>query len=174
MASTSVFSVPPNPVPSSYYNYKQFYSLVLQGVADARCRFLTIDVGAMGKQSDGGAFSSSDLFKCLESNAFKLPESMPLPSTNIETPLMLIGDEGYPLLPYLMRSCAFGIMASKFCILRSPIETQVECAERVVKACRILHNVIIDKEGTDYDLINETSTSSINPLLLQESANLKI
>ena len=174
---------------SQYYNYKQFFSLVLQGVADARCRFLTIDIGAMGKQSDGGVFSSSDLFRCLENNAFNLPESMPIPNTNVETPLMLVGDEAYPLLPYLMRpfphsnlnipnkifnyrlsrarrsvECAFGIMASKFRILHKSIETQVEFAEHIVKACCILHNVIIDKEGTDYDLFDETSTSAITPL----------
>ena len=37
-----------------------FFFIVLQGVADAHCKFLTIDVGAMGKQSDGGVFRNSD------------------------------------------------------------------------------------------------------------------
>jgi len=36
--------------------------LVLQGVADADKKFLTVEVGARGKQSDGGTFVSSTLF----------------------------------------------------------------------------------------------------------------
>jgi hypothetical protein len=39
-----------------YYNYKRYYSVVLQGLADARYRFFAIDVCAYGKQSDGGIF----------------------------------------------------------------------------------------------------------------------
>jgi hypothetical protein len=34
---------------SMYYNYKHYYSIVLQGLADARYRFIAIDVGAYGK-----------------------------------------------------------------------------------------------------------------------------
>jgi hypothetical protein len=41
---------------SMYYNYKHYYSVVLQMLADARYRFIAIDVGAYGKQSDGGIF----------------------------------------------------------------------------------------------------------------------
>lgn len=39
-----------------YYNYKHFFSISLQGVSDANYKFIFIDVGAYGKQSDGGTF----------------------------------------------------------------------------------------------------------------------
>ena len=44
---------------SMYYNYWHYYSIVLQGPADAPYRFIAIDVGAYGKQSDSGIFRYS-------------------------------------------------------------------------------------------------------------------
>ena len=49
----------PTKAGSLFYNYKQFFSVVLQGVADSESRFIFIDIGAYGKQSDGGIFSAS-------------------------------------------------------------------------------------------------------------------
>jgi hypothetical protein len=40
----------------------------LPGVADVDKKFITIEVGARGKQSDGGTFSSSTLFQLLQKN----------------------------------------------------------------------------------------------------------
>jgi len=45
-----------------YYNYKHYYSIVLQGLVDTRYRFIAIDVGAYGKQSDSGIFRHSSLY----------------------------------------------------------------------------------------------------------------
>ncbi|XP_008188654.1 uncharacterized protein LOC103310940 [Acyrthosiphon pisum] len=52
---------------SSYFNYLKYFSLVLQGVADADKKFLTVEVGARGKQSDGGTFASSALLHLMDS-----------------------------------------------------------------------------------------------------------
>lgn len=175
---------------SLYYNYKQFYSLALQGVADAKCKFLAIDVGAMGRQSDGGVFNNSDLFKCLENNVFGLPASLPLPITQVHTPLVLVGDEAYPLLQYLMRpfprvnltrekkiynyrlsrarrciECAFGIMSQKFRILLKPIETNVANAEKIIKACCILHNIIIEMDSSEVSMYDQNATPTNDNLL---------
>jgi len=49
----------PPKVGSLFYNYKQFFPLLLQGVADSESRLIFIDIGAYGKQSDGGTFSAS-------------------------------------------------------------------------------------------------------------------
>ena len=75
----------------------------MQGVADSSCKFLCIDVGAYGKQSDGGVFRASDLYSCLEANSFGSQVTQNLPNTDTSLPLVLVGDEAYPLLPYLMR-----------------------------------------------------------------------
>jgi hypothetical protein len=46
-----------------YSNFRK--CMVLRGVADSECRFILIDVGAYGKQSDGGTFSASTLYHFL-------------------------------------------------------------------------------------------------------------
>jgi len=43
-----------------------FFSVVLQVVTDTEIRYILIDVGAYGKQSDGGTFSGSILYHFLE------------------------------------------------------------------------------------------------------------
>ena len=56
----------PTKAGSLFYNYKQFFSSVLQGVTDSESRFIFIDIGAYGQQSDGGRFSASTLYHFLE------------------------------------------------------------------------------------------------------------
>lgn len=161
---------PPNSG-SMYFNYKQYYSIVLQAVADANYKFICIDVGSYGKQSDGGIFANSSLFHHLENNSLHVPESKPLPGTDIILPHVLLGDEAYPLKPYLMKpysrkdlqgaeetfnyrlsrgrrvvECAFGILTSKWRLLLKEIEARPENADIIVKCVCLLHNIIIDKE----------------------------
>jgi hypothetical protein len=91
---------PPNSG-SMYYNYK-YYPIVLQAIADAQYRFIAIDIGAYGKQSDGGIFRSS-LYQLLNSNNFNIPDDKELPLTEVKLPFVMLGDEAYLLLSYLMR-----------------------------------------------------------------------
>lgn len=60
---------------SMFYNYKGYYSIVLQGVVDANYKFIFADVGAYGKQSNVGTFSASDLHDILENYKNTLPTS---------------------------------------------------------------------------------------------------
>ena len=58
---------------SMYFNYKHFFSIVLQGVADDHYRFTCIDVGGYGKHSDSGTFKASSLGVLLDANKLDLP-----------------------------------------------------------------------------------------------------
>lgn len=58
---------------SNYYNYKQFYRIVLLALVDADYKFKYIDCGCNGRVSDGGVFANSTLFQTLESNTFHIP-----------------------------------------------------------------------------------------------------
>ena len=71
---------------SMYYNYKTYFSIVLQAVADAHYRFTTVDVGGYGKQSDGGTFQASELYRGLAEKKLKFPEPSFLPNTHVKSP----------------------------------------------------------------------------------------
>ena len=43
-----------------FFNYKKYFSVVLQGLVDANYNFISVDLGDFGKQSDGGTFLASD------------------------------------------------------------------------------------------------------------------
>nr|CAH7734519.1 unnamed protein product [Callosobruchus chinensis] len=146
---------------SMFFNYKHYFSIVLQGLVDDHYRFISIDVGGYGKQSDGGTFQASKLSKLLEKNKLGIPKEK-----------VFIADEAYPLKENLMKpysgktlnpsqenfnkrlsrarktvECAFGILFAKWRIISSVIETGETTADIIIKAICILHNIIIEKES---------------------------
>ena len=88
---------------SMYYSCKHYYSIVLQWLADSRYKFVAIDVGAYGKQSDGGIFRHNSLYQLLSSNNFDMSNARKLPLSDVELTFVILGDEAFPLLSYLMR-----------------------------------------------------------------------
>nr|CAB3263117.1 uncharacterized protein LOC101243083 [Phallusia mammillata] len=152
---------------SLYFNYKRTFSIILMALVDANYKFIYVDVGAYGKQSDGNVFSNYSLYKALNADDLNVPESHYLPGTTTSFPLVLIGDEAFPLKEYLMRPFpgkflnserrvfnyrlsrarrtvenAFGIMSSKFRVFRRPLAIKPERADEVVKCCTVLHNFL--------------------------------
>ncbi|XP_049958250.1 uncharacterized protein LOC126474819 [Schistocerca serialis cubense] len=76
----------PNNSGSLYWNYKKTYSIVLLALVDPCYNFIAIDVGAYGKNSDGGILVNSNLGKSLENNTLSVPKSKTLPGTDVELP----------------------------------------------------------------------------------------
>lgn len=170
---------------SMYFNYKKFFSIVLQAVADAHYKFIAVDVGGFGKQSDGGTLQASDLYSVLTKGKLEIPEPSYLPNTNVKAPYVFVGDEAYPLLPFLLKpyggrnltiedttfnqrlsrcrktvECAFGMLYSKWRLLSKCVETKVDLIDNIVKCICVLHNTIIDKEGVEHHL-TETAVSTL-------------
>jgi len=85
------------------YNYKHYFSVVLQGLADAPYRFITVDVGAYGKQQDCGIFRHSYLYQLLSNNNFNMTQGKKLPPSDVKLPFVILWDGAYPLLSYLIR-----------------------------------------------------------------------
>jgi hypothetical protein len=63
----------PNISGSSYYNYKRTFSIVLMASVDATSKFTFIDVGSMGRFSDGNIFSSCELERKMVKKKLQLP-----------------------------------------------------------------------------------------------------
>jgi len=55
---------------SIYFNYKKAFSLVLLALVDGNYRFSVVDIGAYGKQSDGGIFAASALGRGLQKGSY--------------------------------------------------------------------------------------------------------
>jgi hypothetical protein len=60
---------------------------------DAELKFATVDVGAFGKQSDGGVFRNSALYQSLETRSLQVPEGTVLSHSEITLPNIFVCDE---------------------------------------------------------------------------------
>lgn len=89
---------PPN-TGSAFYNYKQYFSIVLMACVDADGIFITIDVGDYGRNSDGRVFPICSLGKGLENNSLNIPEPKHLPGWENKDafPHFFVADEAFPL-----------------------------------------------------------------------------
>ncbi|XP_061716889.1 uncharacterized protein LOC133524757 [Cydia pomonella] len=158
---------PPNSG-SLYYNYKKHFSIVLLAIVDDRYRFTVVDIGAYGKNSDGGIFASSKLGKRIQNNSLNIPDDKILPGTNIALPHVFVADEAFPLQKHVMRPYprsrtpsqdqkefnnrqsrarkvvedAFGILYQKFEIYNKNIRLNPDVVDDVVLTTCILHNVM--------------------------------
>lgn len=166
-----VFEKPSN-TGSQYYNYKDF-SIVLLTLVDADCRFITVDVGAYGRKSNGSIFRSSQLGKKLLTNQLNLPKPKPLLPETIHRllPHVIVGNKAFPFLPNVMtpypvaqttnsqanrvynyRHCrvtgvsenSFGIMTKKFRIFLKKFNISPDRLDQIILACTALHNYLMN------------------------------
>lgn len=162
---------------SLYYNYKQFFSLLLLAVCDSSYKFLFIDVGAYGKSSDSTVFRNTVFHRKLQDGTLHLPAPTHLSlSIGRPMPFMLIGDEAFGLSKFILRpfggkyldvkkrvfnyrlcrarryiECSFGILANKWRIFHRPLNVKLELAESIVKTCCLLHNFVRDRDGVQFE-----------------------
>lgn len=162
---------PPNSG-STYFNYKGNHSINLLAISDAKYRFILVDIGGKGRQSDGGVFRNSLIRNYIESGSLKLPNPKPVEIDGSTLPYVLLADEAFPLTNFIMRpyprsgrldlskkvfnyrlsrarrivESAFGILAERWRIYRKPIISSVANAKKIVQATVVLHNFIINNE----------------------------
>lgn len=158
---------------SLYYNYKDFFSVVLFALVDAKYKFIAIDVGSFGREGDAGIFMKTKLGKAIKNQLFDTPEPKCLPGTNLSVPHVFLGDEAFPLLSNLMKPYArpaasedqtktifnyrlsrarrlvenaFGILAQRFRIFYTPIQMKTSTVEYVITSACIIHNLLTDEQ----------------------------
>ena len=69
----------------------------------AEYKFLFVDVGMDGTNSDGGNWSQIRLENGLEKNTLNLPDPTPLPDRNYPLPYVCMGDDTFPLTAYMIK-----------------------------------------------------------------------
>ncbi|XP_071580640.1 uncharacterized protein [Temnothorax nylanderi] len=158
---------------SVYYNYKGAHSISLLAVSDANYCFTLVDIGAEGRQSDGGIFANSKFGQRFERNKINLPQPSKIEPSGPPLPYVLVADEAFALKQYMMRpyprsyrltrqkkilnyrlsrarrviESAFGILAARWRIYRRPIISSISTAVKIVQATTCLHNFIIKNEN---------------------------
>ncbi|XP_022182081.1 protein ALP1-like [Myzus persicae] len=161
---------------SMYFNYKDYFSIILLAVVDSEYRFIYVSVGSYGKDCDSSIFKETTFWKKLTENSLHLPIPRPLSEhSNTNVPFVIIGDEGFALNDNLLRpyggthlnkvkrvfnyrltrarryvECDFGILSNKWRIFHRPLDVNVETAIGIVKACTVLHNFVRQKDGFDF------------------------
>nr|XP_023028001.1 putative nuclease HARBI1 [Leptinotarsa decemlineata] len=161
---------------SLFYNYKGMHSIVLMALADADYKFLYINIGSMGRISDGGVFNTCSLTTKLENNSLNIPKPRPLVGRNKAIPFVIVADDAFAMKPYIMKPYAFrnlhdgqrvfnyrlsrarriiencfGIASARFRVLRKLIELEPEKVSIIVSAICILHNFLTTRSRKLYD-----------------------
>jgi len=65
----------PSNTGSEYFNYKNYFSIVLMAVVDANYKCLAVDIGAYGKGSDSVVFQDSNFGQRLQRDELDLPQA---------------------------------------------------------------------------------------------------
>lgn len=153
---------------SLFFNYKEYFSLVLLALVDANCKFIAVDVGSYGKEGDSGIFSKSNIGKYIYSGKM-FPQDEELPGFGRSMPFVIIGDEAFRLHKHIMkpysrstarsdraneifnyRLCrarrvtenAFGILSQVFRVFLTPIAIEPHTCDNLVLAACCLHNLL--------------------------------
>ncbi|CAH2001576.1 unnamed protein product [Acanthoscelides obtectus] len=69
----------PNNSGSNYWCYLHKYSIVLMAIVGPDYKFICVDIGGFGKNSDGGIFETSNMGKRFEQNLMSVPAPRFLP-----------------------------------------------------------------------------------------------
>lgn len=182
---------------SRFYDYKGFFSIVLLAVTDASGKFVVIDVGSCGGNSDGGVFSRSAFGKRLLTGKLDLPPETELPETITTLPYLFVSDDAFPLRDNIMKpfphrglshdkevfnyrlsrarncvECSFGRLAQMWRILFRQIDEQPEAATNIVKAITILHNFILTNEP-QRSTLNERDGPNLNDQASQPNPEIQ-
>lgn len=149
--------------------FKGTYSIILLALVDAKHQFMFIEVGDPCPGDDSKVWHSSTLKRALEDGNLHLPLKQG-PITH-----HFISHDTYPLTDRMMKPYtrqgplqvieqmfnfrfararratenAFGILAHRFRVLRTPIAQKFENAVKTIKAAVVLHNYILQNCNQD-------------------------
>ena len=87
---------------SLYFNYKKIFSIVLLAICDANYRFILVDVGDTGRQSDGSVYNNSYLGHAIDNNLLSIPSLSKIKNSEKILPYVFIADDAFSLKTNMM------------------------------------------------------------------------
>ena len=72
-------------------------------LVDANYKFMYVDVGSYGADSDAGILRESGLYHALDQKKVGLPPSSHLPDGDSDVPYFLVGDAAFSLRSWMMK-----------------------------------------------------------------------
>jgi hypothetical protein len=152
---------------SLYFNYKGYFSVILMALVDADYKFLWIDVGGNGAQSDAQIYNDCELKECLEDGSIGFPQADPMPNDDQTMPYFILGDDAFALRTYLMKPFgqrgldrqqritnyrisrgrrvvenAFGILAARWNVLLCTMMQTPDVIRDIIECVVCLHNLM--------------------------------
>ena len=141
------------------------------GLVDAKYKFIQVDVGAYGWNSDGGVFATSNFGRAFNEGQLNIPEPEPLQDAGALGPMpyVIVADEAFPLKGIMMRPFpggrqrlpldkaafnyrlsrarrvvenAFGLLATRWHIYERRMNLSVDNTIKVVLASCVIHNFL--------------------------------
>lgn len=145
----------------------------VMAICDAGYKFLWLAFGSPGKGNDEGIFASMEIEHRLDDSRVILPNPESLAS-GPPVPHVFVADEHFPLKPHIMkpysengscernekifnyrlrRACrvfdnAFGLLTSRWRILRRPFRATYSNIYHYIKACVCLHNFLLTEPNS--------------------------
>ena len=171
----------PNEDANDYYNRKQFHSVVLQGVADAKGRFIHVSTGYAGSIHDARVLRMSSLLNEVENGRILVSPVLRTGHGDNIKPL-LVADPAYKLTNWCMKPYpetaaitasqrafnkalsrarvvieqAFGMLKGRWRCLLDKLDESIAKIPQTIIACCILHNICLNiHDDTDVDPHND-------------------
>lgn len=139
----------------NFFCRKQFYSLNVQAVCDARARFLSVSIVCPGSCHDSVAYANSDIPEQVEAlpGLYHIVADAAYPcSEKVLCPFAGRGlatyDDSYNYHQSQVRMSierAFGICVARWGVLWRPLRTSLTHSVQIIRACMLLHTYCVDE-----------------------------
>ena len=141
--------------------------MVMLAVVDGQYKFRWVDAGTAGYCSDTQIFNASQLKRRIEDGRIGFPDPAPITQGGRDVPYFILADDAFALKTWLMKPYgrrmltreerianyrisrgrrvvenAFGILVSRFRVMRTTIELPPATVKEVVFTCVVLHNIL--------------------------------
>ena len=136
-------------------------------LVDGQYKFRWVDAGIAGSCSDAQIFNASQLKRRIEDGRIGFPDPAPITQGGLDVPYFILADDAFALKTWLMKphgrrmltreeriaiyrissgrrvvENAFGILVSRFRVMRTTIELPLTRVREVVFTCVALHNIL--------------------------------